>query len=118
MSKDPRDLFINLNPLGLDESELVKDSTGFADMRTHADYQVFLAGYKAGAADGENHESESHHQLNAEGCNPDSIISPVTAPADTPALHEKVEPSQETRFRVCLHQHSTNGIQVNGGVAA
>jgi len=43
---DPRDVFIRLNPLGLGESELRKDSTGFEDQRTHSDYLLFLAGYR------------------------------------------------------------------------
>lgn len=43
---DPRDLFIRLNPLGLDEKDLAKDSTGFEDPRTHSDYLLFLAGYR------------------------------------------------------------------------
>lgn len=72
MSIDPRDLFASLNPLGLDERELTKDSTGFADMRTQGDYLVFLAGYKAGTVDGERHECQRHHSVNAEGCKPDS----------------------------------------------
>lgn len=74
MSIDPRDLFASLNPLGLDERELTKDSTGFADMRTHGDYLVFLAGYKAGTVDGEKRECQRHHPVNAEGCKPDSNI--------------------------------------------
>ncbi len=43
---DPRDVFIRLNPLGLGEEELRKDSTGFEDPRTHSDYLLFLAGYR------------------------------------------------------------------------
>ncbi len=43
---DPRDVFIRLNPLGLGELELRKDSTGFEDQRTHSDYLLFLAGYR------------------------------------------------------------------------
>ena len=43
---DPRDVFIRLNPLGLGEAELRKDSTGFEDRRTHSDYLLFLAGYR------------------------------------------------------------------------
>lgn len=74
MSIDPRDLFVSLNPLGLDERELEKDSTGFADNRTHGDYLVFLAGYKAGAADGEERGCQRHRHINAEGCKPESNI--------------------------------------------
>ncbi|CAB5644336.1 hypothetical protein [Pseudomonas asiatica] len=43
---DPRDVFIRLNPLGLGEAYLRKDSTGFEDPRTHSDYLLFLAGYR------------------------------------------------------------------------
>ncbi len=75
MNIDPRDLFVSLNPLGLDERELVKDSTGFADNRTHDDYLVFLAGYKAGAVDGEERECQSQRQKNAEGCKPEIITA-------------------------------------------
>lgn len=80
MSIDPRDLFVSLNPLGLDERELTKDSTGFADLRTHGDYLVFLAGYKAGTVDGEKHECQRHRPINAEGCKPESSIQPSTTP--------------------------------------
>ena len=74
MNTDPRDVFVSLNPLGLGERELEKDSTGFADMRTHNDYLVFLAGYKAGTVDGEEREYQRHHLLNAEGCKPEISI--------------------------------------------
>lgn len=54
---DPRDVFIRLNPLGLGEEELRKDSTGFEDQRTHSDYLLFLAGYR------ETHpEPQPHHE--------------------------------------------------------
>ncbi|HDS0929606.1 TPA: hypothetical protein QDZ23_004306 [Pseudomonas putida] len=76
MSIDPRDLFVSLNPLGLDERDLEKDSTGFADNRTHGDYLVFLAGFKAGAVTGEERECQRHRPINAEGCKPDLINSP------------------------------------------
>lgn len=68
MNTDPRDLFVSLNPLGLEEHELAKASTGFADDRTHGDYLVFLAGYKAGTVDGEEREHQRHRPMNAEGC--------------------------------------------------
>ena len=68
MNTDPRDLFVSLNPLGLDEHELEKAKTGFADMRTHNDYLVFLAGYKAGTVDGEEREHQRHRRMNAEDC--------------------------------------------------
>lgn len=76
MSIDPRDLFVSLNPLGLDERDLEKDNTGFADNRTHGDYLVFLAGYKAGAVDGEKRDYQRHRPINAEGCKPESSIQP------------------------------------------
>jgi hypothetical protein len=52
---DPRDVFIRLNPLGLGEAELRKDSTGFEDQRTHSDYLLFLAGYR------ESQPGPQHH---------------------------------------------------------
>lgn len=52
---DPRDVFIRLNPLGLGEEELRKDSSGFEDQRTHSDYLLFLAGYC------ETHAEPQHH---------------------------------------------------------
>ncbi|PVZ43960.1 hypothetical protein [Pseudomonas sp. CC120222-01a] len=74
MNTDPRDVFVSLNPLGLGERELKKDKTGFADMRTHNDYLVFLAGYKAGTVDGEEREYQRHRPMNAEGCKPEISI--------------------------------------------
>lgn len=71
MSIDPRDLFVSLNPLGLSQLELEKDSSGFVDDRTHNDYLVFLAGYKAGTVDGEERECQRHHPINAEGFQPE-----------------------------------------------
>lgn len=44
---DPRDLFIAVNPCGAADDELEKDRSGFSDMRTHGDYMIFLAGYRA-----------------------------------------------------------------------
>lgn len=44
---DPRDLFIAANPIGAGEAELEKGRSGFVDERTHADYLVFLAGFRA-----------------------------------------------------------------------
>ena len=52
---DPRDVFIRLNPLGLGEEELRKDSTGFEDQRTHSDYLLFLAGYRETHAEPQPH---------------------------------------------------------------
>jgi hypothetical protein len=48
---DPRDLFIAANPIGAEVSELEKDRRGFVDERTDADYQLFLAGYRAALPD-------------------------------------------------------------------
>ncbi|MBA6103454.1 hypothetical protein [Pseudomonas monteilii] len=76
MNIDPRDLFISLNPLGLDGRELNKDSSGFADDRTHSDYLLFLAGYKAGTVDGEECECQRRHPINAEGFKPE-ISTPL-----------------------------------------
>ncbi|WP_223623149.1 hypothetical protein [Pseudomonas monteilii] len=74
MNVDPRDLFVSLNPLGLDDNELEMDSSGFADQRTHGDYLLFLAGYKAGTVDGEQREFQRHRPINAEGCKPETLI--------------------------------------------
>ena len=52
---DPRDLFISLNPLGLDEKDLRKDSTGFEDPRTHGDYLLFLTGFRESHPERLNH---------------------------------------------------------------
>lgn len=76
MNADPRDLFISLNPLGLNGRELKKDSSGFADDRTHSDYLLFLAGYKAGTVDGEECECQRHHPINAEGFKPEISTPP------------------------------------------
>lgn len=43
-------------------------------LRTHNDYMVFLAGYKAGTVDGEERECQRHHLMNAEGCKPEISI--------------------------------------------
>ncbi|MGJ7548214.1 hypothetical protein [Pseudomonas alloputida] len=80
MNTDPRDVFVSLNPLCLGERELEKDSTGFAHMRTHNDYLVFLAGYKAGTVDGEERECQRHRPMNAEGCKPDVNIQGSSKP--------------------------------------
>ena len=58
---DPRDVFIRLNPLGLGEAELRKDSTGFEDQRTHGDYLLFLAGYR------ETHSESLQHTEQHQG---------------------------------------------------
>ncbi|MDV9031321.1 hypothetical protein Q7C30_004270 [Pseudomonas sp. RAC1] len=42
-----RDLFIRLNPSGLDSSELVTDSLSFAEPATALEFQLFSAGYEA-----------------------------------------------------------------------
>lgn len=41
---DDRDLFIAANPTGATAAELRKDTSGFIDDRTHADYLIFKAG--------------------------------------------------------------------------
>jgi hypothetical protein len=88
MSIDPRDLFVSLNPLGLSLRELEKDSSGFADDRTHNDYLVFLAGYKAGTVDGEERECQRHHPINAEGCKPEiSTLLPGMPYAGAAGVH-------------------------------
>ncbi|WP_170303992.1 hypothetical protein [Pseudomonas asiatica] len=56
---DPRDVFIRLNPLGLGEEELRKDSSGFEDQRTHSDYLLFLAGYRETHPEPQQH-TEQH----------------------------------------------------------
>lgn len=86
MNTDPRDLFVSLNPLGLDERELVRDKTGFADTRTHNDYLMFLAGYKAGAVDGEQREFRRHLPINAEGCKPEISIMLSSMPCSGAAV--------------------------------
>ncbi|WDM87504.1 hypothetical protein LG197_23265 [Pseudomonas asiatica] len=58
---DPRDVFIRLNPLGLGEADLRKDSTGFEDQRTHSDYLLFLAGYR------ETHSESLQHTEQRQG---------------------------------------------------
>ncbi|WP_238591829.1 carbon storage regulator [Pseudomonas abietaniphila] len=44
---DPRNLFVRLNPIGASHDELEQGRSGFVDERTHADYLIFLAGYRA-----------------------------------------------------------------------
>lgn len=44
---DTRDLFIRLNPVAAGVEELEKGRGGFVDHRTHAEYLIFLAGYRA-----------------------------------------------------------------------
>lgn len=48
---DPRDLFVKLNPTGAYEAELEMERGGFVDHRTHAEYLIFLAGYRAANPD-------------------------------------------------------------------
>ena len=48
---DPRDLFVKLNPIGAEESELEMGRSGFVDDRTHADYLIFLDGYRVANPD-------------------------------------------------------------------
>lgn len=49
-----RDLFIRLNPGGLDASELVTDSLSFAEPATAQEFHLFCAGYEAA----QQHQSE------------------------------------------------------------
>lgn len=44
---DPRDLFISANPVGASREELEKGRNGFVDERAHADYLIFLSGFRA-----------------------------------------------------------------------
>lgn len=44
---DPRNLFASINPIGASADELEQGRSGFVDERTHADYLIFLAGYRA-----------------------------------------------------------------------
>ncbi|WP_434558052.1 CopG family ribbon-helix-helix protein [Pseudomonas sp. Z4-20] len=53
---DPRDLFIAANPIGANNDELSKGRSGFVDERTHADYLIFLAGYRAAIKEPEGTE--------------------------------------------------------------
>ncbi|WP_243432310.1 hypothetical protein [Pseudomonas sp. 32_A] len=94
MNTDPRDLFISLNPLGLDERELEKDSSGFADDRTHSDYLVYLAGYKAGAVDGEKSECRRQRPINAEGCKPESTFLPFDMPCAEAATSRSLDKAE------------------------
>ncbi|MBI6918192.1 hypothetical protein JET68_05215 [Pseudomonas monteilii] len=94
MNTDPRDLFVSLNPLGLDERELMKDRTGFADMRTHGDYLVFLAGYKAGTVDGEKRMCQGHRPMNTEGCKPEISIRPTGCPTSDLAPEHSLDKTE------------------------
>ncbi|MDF2491160.1 MAG: hypothetical protein K0S77_3782 [Pseudomonas sp.] len=44
---DVRDLFVSINPNGLDQSELVRDGASFVEPQTINDYHLFRAGYQA-----------------------------------------------------------------------
>lgn len=94
MNTDQRGLFISLNPLVLGERELGKDKTGFADVRTHNDYQVFLAGYKAGTVDGEEREYQRHRPMNTEGCKPESIIMLTGLPCAGAAVGRNLDKAE------------------------
>ena len=48
---DPRDLFVKLNPTGACGAELEMERGGFVDHRTHSEYLIFLAGYRAANPD-------------------------------------------------------------------
>ncbi|WP_434701508.1 Arc family DNA-binding protein [Pseudomonas sp. D1-36] len=55
---DPRDLFIAANPVGATDDELTKGRSGFVDERTHADYLIFLAGYRTAIKEPEGTETQ------------------------------------------------------------
>ncbi|MDT3749598.1 hypothetical protein F9Z43_09025 [Pseudomonas monteilii] len=82
---DPRDVFIRLNPLGLGEDELRKDSTGFEDQRTHSDYLLFLAGYR------ETHSESLQHIEQHQG-------EPVALPARINMT--KLPTEQSSRYHI------------------
>ncbi|MBC3420489.1 hypothetical protein [Pseudomonas sp. RW3S2] len=107
MNTDPRDVFVSLNPLGLGERELEKDKTGFADARTHNDYLVFLAGYKAGAVDGEQREFRRHLPINAEGCKPESIIMLSGMPPTGAAVKRDLNKAEGGTPDSNIHSDST-----------
>ena len=44
---DVRDLFVTINPTGLDQSELARDGASFVEPHTINDYHLFRAGYQA-----------------------------------------------------------------------
>lgn len=44
---DVRDLFVSINPTGLDQSELARDGASFVEPQTINDYHLFRAGYQA-----------------------------------------------------------------------
>ncbi|SDI41135.1 hypothetical protein [Pseudomonas abietaniphila] len=44
---DPRNLFASINPIGASADELEQGRRGFVDERTHADYLIFLSGFRA-----------------------------------------------------------------------
>lgn len=44
---DVRDLFVSINPNGLDQSELARDGASFVEPQTINDYHLFRAGYQA-----------------------------------------------------------------------
>ncbi|MFK3907933.1 hypothetical protein ACI2KD_07670 [Pseudomonas monteilii] len=44
---DVHDLFVSINPHGLDQSELARDGASFVEPQTINDYHLFRAGYQA-----------------------------------------------------------------------
>ena len=114
MSIDPRDLFVSLNPLCLDERELEKDSTGFADTRTHNDYLVFLAGYKAGTVDGEERECQRHRPMNAEGCKPDVNIQASSKPRSVSVPCRSLNKAEVGTTDSDIHPDSTSTSKAQG----
>ncbi|WP_153773359.1 hypothetical protein [Pseudomonas sp. MNR3A] len=107
MNTDPRDRFVGPNPLGLGERELKKNKTGFADMRTHNDYLVFLAGYKAGTVDGEEREYQRHRPMNTEGSKPESVIILSGLPCAGAAVDRDLDKAEGGTPDSNIHPDST-----------
>ncbi|MER2297584.1 MAG: hypothetical protein ABS956_08850 [Pseudomonas sp.] len=103
MSIDPWDLFVSLNPLGLDDGELEKDSTGFADQRAHGDYLVFLGGYKAGTVGGEQRKFQRHRPVNAEGCKPETDFLLSGVPCAGAAVKRGLDKAEGCKPDINIH---------------
>jgi hypothetical protein len=113
---DPRDVFIRLNPLGLGEAELRKDSTGFEDPRTHSDYLLFLAGYRETHPEPQPHpepiawmvgtafwwtKEEAERDAAATGL-PMTPVGPLTGSAEVEQLREVIKHSDSNIQRQSL----------------
>lgn len=113
---DPRDVFIRLNPLGLGEEELRKDSTGFEDQRTHSDYLLFLAGYRETHAEPQPHpepiawmvgtafwwtKEEAERDAAQTGL-PMTPVGPLTGSAEVEQLREVIKHSDSNIQRQSL----------------